>query len=572
MDGVGRRIPRWVTALVAVACVVVGVVLAAQPFTSLAVLVVVVAGAAAGMGLAAAAEGGRWRWLAASGWLVTAGALLAWPHVTVRGIAVVVGLVLIAGGAFDAVDGVRGTTGRSVAAVLSGVASVVLGVVALAWPDVTLLVVAVGLGLRTVMFGLGLVAREAARDRALRWGRGRDARRGDRTIAALALALAVVLAGVSLRLEAARPSVDGFYDPPGGGPTAPGTLLRVEPFERDVPADARAWRILYATTLDEGVDAVASALVYAPATRPPGPAPVVAWAHGTTGVARPCAPSVLDGGLVNGAFHLLDEVLDEGWVLVATDYPGLGADGSHPYLIGPGEARSVLDAVRAARQLDGVDLTGGTVVWGHSQGGHAALWTGMVGPTYAPDVALAGVAALAPASDLVAMVDTFEDTPGGSLFASYVVQAYADAYPDVRVADYVRPTGRTQFGAMAGRCLGEPAVLVSLLSSLATGMAMFTDVTGGPLLDRLDQNVPRRPIDAPLLIAQGEADGLVQPTLQRRYVDARCRRGQPLDYRTYPGRDHLSLVDTDSPLVADLVPWTRDRLAGLPATSTCPTG
>ncbi|HLV89636.1 MAG TPA: lipase family protein, partial [Acidimicrobiia bacterium] len=130
-------------------------------------------------------------------------------------------------------------------------------------------------------------------------------------------------------------------------------------------------------------------------------------------------PSVLEGTFSTGAFFSVEEVVEEGWVLVATDYVGLGTAGPHPYLIGQGEARSVLDAVRAARQMPELDLAERTVVWGHSQGGHAALWTGAIGPSYAPEVDLIGVAALAPASNLVALVDNLGNVTGGSIFAAY---------------------------------------------------------------------------------------------------------------------------------------------------------
>ena len=46
----------------------------------------------------------------------------------------------------------------------------------------------------------------------------------------------------------------------------------------------------------------------------------------------------------------LADMLARGYVVVATDYPGLGVPGQiHPYLIGVSEGRAVLDSVRAAR-------------------------------------------------------------------------------------------------------------------------------------------------------------------------------------------------------------------------------
>src|SRR6516165_5881755 len=47
-------------------------------------------------------------------------------------------------------------------------------------------------------------------------------------------------------------------------------------------------------------------------------------------------------------------------------------------LIGEGEARAALDSVRAARQMAELTLDMRTVVWGHLQGGHAALWPALL--------------------------------------------------------------------------------------------------------------------------------------------------------------------------------------------------
>ena len=74
----------------------------------------------------------------------------------------------------------------------------------------------------------------------------------------------------------------------------------------------------------------------------------------------------------------------------------------------------------------------------------------------------------------------------------------------------------------------------------------------------------------PLLLGQGEADRLVVPAAQAGYVRGLCEAGQQVDYRTYPGRDHVPLVEPDSPAITDLVRWTQERLAGEPPTDTCP--
>jgi acetyl esterase/lipase len=297
---------------------------------------------------------------------------------------------------------------------------------------------------------------------------------------------------------------------------------------------------------------------------------VIAWAHGTTGWERKCAPSILDTGLASGALPALDRIIDNGWVLVATDYTGLGTEGPHPYMIGQGEGRAALDAVRAAKQLDDVSLADQTVVWGHSQGGHAALWAGQLASSYAPDVNVVGVAALAPASDLIAIIDNFESVTGASIFTSFMVQAYTRIYSDVDFDDYVRPTARIQLREMASRCLSEPGTLVSVVSSLLFDKSVLNnDPATGPLGTRLKENTPTGPIDLPLLVAQGETDNLILPTMQAGYVEQRCDLSGEVDYRTYPGRDHVGLVAGDSPLIPDLVQWTQDRLDSRPAQSTC---
>lgn len=105
----------------------------------------------------------------------------------------------------------------------------------------------------------------------------------------------------------------------------------------------------------------------------------------------------------------------------------MGTAGPQPYLIGQGEGRSVLDSVRAAKSLDiaedSLEMADETVVWGHSQGGQAALWTGGLAASYAPDVKLSGVVAMAPASDAIGLVKNMPNIAGGSVFASYVAAA-----------------------------------------------------------------------------------------------------------------------------------------------------
>lgn len=577
--GIRRRLPRWVHVLLGVVCVIAGVVLVTRPFTSLSVLIALAAVAAIVTGAlrwsAARRTVGQVDDVVAVAWIALGVAIAVWPDLSARGLAVFVGVAMIVGGVVDVVGGVRGTVDERVASILKGMASVIFGALALAWPDVTVLVVAVVFGARTVLFGLSELITAVRGPAAVEEpGAAKDATPGGRWLhaagAGLALLVALALGAVSAKLHEGAPMVDAFYTAPEDVPAEPGALLRAEPFTRRIPDGAAAWRILYTTTRNQGVPATASAIVVAPADAATEPRPVIAWAHGTTGVARNCAPSVLAEPLESGAFYALDRVLEQGWVLVATDYVGLGTPGPHPYLVGQPEGRSVLDAVRAARHIDGLQLADRTVVWGHSQGGGAALWTGQLAATYAPDVNVVGVAALAPAADVAGLVDNLYHTIGGSLFASYVVTGYAATYPDVRFDDYVRPVGRTVVRALAARCLGEPAVLVSILASVSTGMSAFSgNLESGALGSRLADNVPNGPFEMPVLIGQGAADTLITPDVVAAYARRLCAAGATIEYHTYPGKDHVGLVAADSPLLPELVTWTQQRLDGDAATSTC---
>ena len=177
-----------------------------------------------------------------------------------------------------------------------------------------------------------------------------------------------------------------------------GTLISAEPVV-ETPPGTQAWRVRYWTTSDRGAEIEVTGMVVAPREAiPQQPRPALAWAHGTSGVVEKCAPTRLD---FFGGTPGVTEAIRRGYVFVAPDYPGLGSAMPHPYLVGSSTAHSVLDAVRAARSIPGAASGGRFAVWGESQGGHAALWTGQLARSYAPDLQLIGVAAAAPPTELV---------------------------------------------------------------------------------------------------------------------------------------------------------------------------
>nr|WP_179492382.1 lipase family protein [Microbacterium immunditiarum] len=586
------RLPSWVRVAVGVLTIALGVVITFRPTTSLGVLALLIGAGLVLTGVLELTGGGevepgarppRWRGLLAGVWIAAGAFVLAWPGLTVRVLALVVGIALILNGVASGLAAFRRgiTADARVASGAFGVAGVAFGVLALAWPDITLLVVAVVFGARLIMSGVGVVwvslrpreRRDAtAADETDAAPRPRTWRRWARTVAAvLALVPAGVAASVSLSISSASPVVDDFYAAPRTVPDEPGELIRAAPFTRGVPDDAIGWRILYTTTNLDGHPAISSGIVVVP-REGEGDWPVIDWAHGTTGVAQHCAPSLSPEPFESGALFVLPEVIANGWALVATDYIGLGTAGPHPYLIGEPTGHAVLDAVRAARQLDEARLGEQTVVWGHSQGGGAALWTGVLADEYAPDVPLDGVAALAPAADLAGLAGDLPSLTGGSLVMSFVIAAYAQVYEDVTYREYVRPGAEVTVREMATRCFADPATLVSVLALMGLSRdpdILASDPTSGPLGARLAANTPPADVAVPLLIGQGAADRLILRETQDAYVDGLCAAGRQVDYRVYEGRDHVPLVQPDSPLIPELLEWTRSRLAGDPVEPGC---
>ena len=383
----------------------------------------------------------------------------------------------------------------------------------------------------------------------------------------MALLVALALLGVSVALRGDETSIPELYDTPETVPTTSGELLGSESFD-GVPDDAQGWRIAYSTKTTLGEPAVGSAFVMAPKDPPPGPRPVILWTHGTVGIQRPCAPSLFDD--VSAGVPAVPEALDNGWVMVAPDYVGMGTEGPFPYLIGRGQAYSALDALRAAYKLEDVSLNEDqAVVWGHSQGGNAALWTGVLADDYAPDLTIDGVAALAPATDLVSLAQRVQGAAAGTVVTAYFLTAYATTYDDVRLDDYVRPGARVAVREAAERCLTDPGLAASLIAA-SSGESLFSaDLATGPLGDRLRENTPTADMDAPLLVAAGTSDEVINIAINEGWVAKQCAAGYELDFRKYPDRSHMGVLEADSPLTEELTAWTADRFEGRPAASTC---
>ena len=361
---------------------------------------------------------------------------------------------------------------------------------------------------------------------------------------------------------------DAFYDPPADVSRKPGALLRSEPLKDViVPAGMRGWRILYATTVNDSTPATAVATVFAPTHPHAGPCPVIAWEHATTGLLQKCMPSLFSAPTKGVPWCY--RIVRAGWAVVATDYSFAEKGGPHPYLIGEGEARSVLDSVRAARQMSELTLDKRMVVWGYSQGGHAALWTGIVGPRYAPDLEILGVAAIAPAANIKKILEM--NVEADKLFGPYLALSYSRFYPDITFEQALRPQALDGGRQMVKLCCSLPpedAERIQALAASFDGPALATS-SNKALQARLEQNAADGLITAPAVIAQGLSDTVVPSSATDAYVEERCAAGQRLEYWTFAGRDHFTIVQPGTPLEELLFRWTTARFMNEPEASGC---
>lgn len=367
-------------------------------------------------------------------------------------------------------------------------------------------------------------------------------------------------------LEAGEPEVfdgpDGaFYEVPDPLPPGePGDLIRVQALEPDADADGTttSLRIMYRSVDSTGADrAVTGVVTYPTAPPPEGGWVVTSSAHGTTGIAASCAPS-----------RWLTAAPDHGvpGVHVATDYIGLGPVGElHPYLSGIDEGRSVIDAVRAARALPEANAGARWLAWGHSQGGHAALWAHELSETYAPELELLGTVALAPATELQATYGPLDEIVANivSVMALYGV---APLHPELVPEDYVGDEVAALADVLQTACLGPITTTFTAVDQGTFYRARPQDTE--PAASLFASSDPGDvAVDVPLLVVQGDQDIRVHPERTDDYVARACAAGQALEFAPFPGTDHDTVLDASSDRVTA---WLADRVEGRPAGDDCP--
>ncbi len=361
--------------------------------------------------------------------------------------------------------------------------------------------------------------------------------------------------------------LSAFYHFPGRVPAGPpGTLLRAHATNAyHLPPGVRAIRIAYLSRSASDRPVIASAVVLLPFGKVPrGGWPVIAWAHGTSGVARICAPSLMKN-LYYGWMGLFEYPM-LGYAVVATDYAGLGTRSPHQYMSIAAQAHDVIYSIPAARAA--VPALGKRwVAVGHSQGGSAVLKVAELESSLR-DPGFLGTVSLAPPSDLNVMWHRYTN-------ANRSVAGYLDIIAlGIEAADPAF-NPREMLGEAALAKLPE----IRREACLQAASKLFGRAKPGAFLRPHWADLPavvrfakvNRPYlvaaNRPILLLQGTADHTIPPAVTHHAAIKLCRLGDRLEYQTFPGMNHIQLVDAS---LRAQMRWISARFAGSSAPVNCP--
>ncbi len=343
-----------------------------------------------------------------------------------------------------------------------------------------------------------------------------------------------------------------------------GEVVRQEPLGANIQ-NGSSQRILYRTQRYDGSYTFSSGMLFIPNGTPTSPRPIVAWAHGTIGMGDQCAPSRLNDPTGNIAW--VNQMLQNGWIVVATDYAGLGTDGTEGYLVGQDEAHDVLNSVRAARQVVGATASNEFAIWGHSQGGHSALFSASMASGYAPELQLKGTVASAPAAELSALFNEQYNTSLGWVIGPEVLVSWPNVYKNLDINQIATAPALRNYQKIAYQCIDSAAIEGLIRNKL--GQSFFsTTISNVPSWNTVatEQTAPILSPNQPLMIAQSETDQVVLANTTAQYIQRACQANSNLSTLWISGVGHIQTAQVVSP---DVTNWISDRFANRPNTSTC---
>ena len=235
--------------------------------------------------------------------------------------------------------------------------------------------------------------------------------------------------------------------------------------------------------------------------------------------------------------------VDAGYAVAATDYPGLGTPGTHPYLVGADEGNAVVDVVTAAHHVEH-HLSPTWFAVGHSQGGQAVLFATR-SAARAPNLHLGATVSMAPASSLGYILPAVlsGDALSDQAYAIFALIGLTTFDPTVHLASLLGPAGVARLPiALETGCIDQAdaafrQVPTAQLFHLSPAEQTHLDDE----LGRYDEPDAQATV-GPVLVIQGLTDQDV-PAAATAALVARLRGLHALvTETTYPGLDHDGVV------------------------------
>lgn len=367
--------------------------------------------------------------------------------------------------------------------------------------------------------------------------------------------------------------VSNFYTYNKKLPAKAGVLLRQEPLaaKQSVLGAAQNIRLLYSSI--DGIDGstpipVSGSLFLPEGTAPEGGWPLIAWTHGTVGIADICAPSWT--GYVPFHQEYLKQWLDQGYAIVASDYQGLGTAGTHPYLATQPASYNNLDIIRAVQGAD-FPVSDKVVLIGQSQGAAAAYATAGHAPDYAPELDIKGVAVTGIPYFTPRTIEIIQETRPNDVvdpmlgynFLALTLIEQMEA--NFKVSDYVSDEALSTARAVDTTCHRDVKTLVTQRE--LTYNKSFKVAPDEALKSAFTQmGYPRLDISVPAYIGTGVIDRDTPLRMQANLVKQSCAAGAVIQSNIYPGKDHLTVLNHST---IDSIPFVKALFAGETITGNC---
>ncbi|MFE3188307.1 lipase family protein [Nocardia sp. NPDC059240] len=382
-------------------------------------------------------------------------------------------------------------------------------------------------------------------------------------------------AGIALPILAvALLTACGSSDEPAATkPATPGALISKRPLEQLDPALSAAagssTYIRYESTSPAGKPIEVSGAVFLPpGDAPAGGWPVVAFAHGTSGVVNKCAPT--NSPTLFGSAPAVEQFLAGHRAVVMTNYQGLDGPGDAPYLDTPSSGYDVLNSVRAAHST-GLPLSTDMVLVGASQGGRAAESAAETAKSYAPELKIHGVVLLSPALELRfldAVRNRELNAPDQYLVLPYLVAAVRYNEPGYRYDQVAHGKLLDIAPQLESQCTGEttPDELAIASAGTPDEVSYVDDAAAQPFADLQSRtNLPKSATTLHTYIVRGDADKLVDTAWSSAAITEMCTLGTPVHDLVVPGGH-----DAPAAVADQWLGWTSDLFADKPFAPTCP--